>query len=184
MYADGTNQTTYLSAALKVWMEGGSYEYSGENYTFEPYGLNPYTGKQIIHVTPKVTKEFDEMTLDEMKEYDVIFFGTWDSNGGQFISNESVQRVSEYIDLGYGVLLGHDVVGSSYGREIGLGQIADKFGILLGTTDCDLSSCSNGDLPYKWRYYSNETKVTKSGFLTQFPYQLDQNSNFSYESTI
>ncbi|KAH0800855.1 DUF5057 domain-containing protein [Histomonas meleagridis] len=134
-FKDGSTLTTERSASLKVWMEGGYYDYEG-HFPFDAYGLNPYTKEQIIKVTPKTTAEFEKIMLDEMRNYDVIVFGTWDANGREYLSDEAVERVKEYINLGYGVLIGHDVIGSEFGNEVGLGRIADMFGIKLGTRQC------------------------------------------------
>ena len=104
------------------------------------------------------------MTLDEMKAYDVIFFGTWDENGRCVLGESAVSRVSDYIDLGYGVFLGHNTVGYRYGNSVSLGMNADKFGIILGTQECTsgfVNFCSNGTINAEWYYYSNEIIVKK-----------------------
>ncbi|KAH0785132.1 hypothetical protein GPJ56_011078 [Histomonas meleagridis] len=46
-FKDGSTLTTERSASLKVWMEGGYYDYEG-HFPFDAYGLNPYTKEQII----------------------------------------------------------------------------------------------------------------------------------------
>ncbi|KAH0785371.1 bacterial Ig-like domain protein [Histomonas meleagridis] len=123
------------------------------------------------------------MELKSMFDYDVIFFGIHDSNGKDVINDEAVELVSQYIDLGYGVVLGHDVVGAEYGNEVGLGRIADKFGIKLGTANCSQTiKCSNGTINDKWRHWSGEIFVKKVGLPTQYPYEINQ-SNYSIPIT-
>ncbi|KAH0795964.1 Ig domain-containing protein [Histomonas meleagridis] len=115
------------------------------------------------------------MSLESMKNYDIIVIGIMDSNGGPYCQpySETVQRVSQYIDLGYGVLFGHDVIGYFYGNSFGYGQIADKFGIKLGTEPCSVSGyCSPGTLSSSWEHYSNEFKVTNRGLVTNYPYNI------------
>lgn len=42
--------------------------------------------------------------------YDVIFFGTWDSNGYNDISTQGAAIVKEFIEAGRGVIFGHDTI--------------------------------------------------------------------------
>ena len=90
-------------------------------------------------------------------------------------SSATVQRVSDYIDLGYGVLLGHDAVGYSSGNSVGYGWIADKFGIMLGTDECIVPTeyCSNGTIPGYWMYNSYYFYATMRGQPTDFPYKVE-----------
>ncbi|KAH0794511.1 bacterial Ig-like domain protein [Histomonas meleagridis] len=115
------------------------------------------------------------MSLECMKNYDIIVIGFMDLNGGYDLQpyTQTVQHVSQYIDLGYGVLLGHDAVGYFYGNFNGYGAIADKFGIKLGTESCIVSGyCSPGTLPSNWNHYSTEFKVKKRGLVTNYPYHI------------
>ncbi|KAH0787550.1 Ig domain-containing protein [Histomonas meleagridis] len=156
-------------------MEGGNFTSGGITYKFDALGQNPQTKEQIIHVTPITTRDFNNFTLDQMKNYDVIVVGIWDFNGGplDFPSSETVQRVSDYIDQGYGFLLGHDSIGFYYGNDKSYGPIADKFGIKLGTEICLFpTQCSSGTLESKWKHWSREFNVTKRGLLTNYPYQI------------
>ena len=125
--------------------------------------MNPSTKEQIMHVTPVSFDDFDEMSLEEMKNYDIIVIGFRD--GGRDYQNvastEAVHRVSEYIDLGYSVLLGDDSVGYIYGNNFYYGPITDKFGILLGTETkyTNSSYYSNGTLTTRWMYWTEEFYV-------------------------
>ncbi|KAH0798066.1 Ig domain-containing protein [Histomonas meleagridis] len=137
--------------------------------------MNFDTQEKIISVTPISSSDFESMSLESMLNYDIIGIGIMDNNGGPYCQpkSETVQRVSQYIDLGYGVLYGHDVVGYFYGNSFGYGQIADKFGIKLGTEQCSVSGyCSPGTLSSSWSHYSNEIKVTKRGLVTDYPYNI------------
>ncbi|KAH0803493.1 bacterial Ig-like domain protein [Histomonas meleagridis] len=179
-----------LTAVLKIWMEGGYYTYENISYNFTALGTNHTSGEQIIHVTPVSKGDFDNMSLDEMKKYDVIVIGFMDANGDfgtWFPEDETVQRVSEYIDLGYGVLFGHDVVGYVFGNEKGYGQVASKFGILLGTEEYNTTyfkadDCSNGTFSTGWMHYSDEFRVTKRGLLTNYPYSIPDGNLTCFET--
>ncbi|KAH0794934.1 Ig domain-containing protein [Histomonas meleagridis] len=169
------NKTLHLSAILKVWVEGGSYTYNGENFDFESLGMNFETKEEIISVTPISSSDFELMSLESIINYDIIVIGFMDMNGGPYCQSysETVQRVWQYIDLNYSVLFGHDVVGYFYGNSFGYGQIADKFGIKLGSATCNVSGyCSTGTISTNWNHFSKEIKVTNRGLVTNYPYYI------------
>ena len=114
-------------------------------------------------------KEF-EANPSMIWNYDVMMHGTWDANGWNTLSNNSVNTISKYIDAGKGVLAGHDTIGYRMGTTLGLSKIADKFNIKRGTWE---GVNQNGyDINNSWAYKSNKTRITKKGFLTQFPWNL------------
>ncbi|KAH0796022.1 bacterial Ig-like domain protein [Histomonas meleagridis] len=168
--------TLAVTGLLKVWMEGGSYDYNGEHFEFESLGANPYTLEQIMRITPKSNTEFDEMSLEEMQKYDVIVIGFFDRNGGygNHPKKDTVQRVSDYIDLGYSVLMGHDGFGFYFGNSHGYGPIADKFGVKLGTETINTTSSyySVGTISSRWMHWSEEFFIKMNGLLTEYPYKI------------
>ena len=102
--------------------------------------------------------------------YDVMMHGTWDANAGNVLNDNAVNEIGRYIDAGKGVLAGHDTVGFSMGKTLGLSKLADKFNILRGVWD---NVTQNGyDIKKSWGYISPKVKLTKKGFLTQFPWNL------------
>ena len=102
--------------------------------------------------------------------YDVMMHGTWDANTGNVLNDNAVNEIGRYIDAGKGVLAGHDTVGFSMGKTLGLSKLADKFNILRGVWD---NVTQNGyDINKSWGYISPKVKLTKKGFLTQFPWNL------------
>ncbi|KAH0790060.1 bacterial Ig-like domain protein [Histomonas meleagridis] len=108
-----------------------------------------------------------------------------DSNGGyqSLPSNDTVDRLSSYIDEGYGVLLGHDSVGYYFGNSFGYGRIASKFGIVLGTEECFKENhCSNGTLSQRWMYWSKDFHVATRGLLNSYPYKIPD-GNYSINLT-
>ena len=126
-------------------------------------------GRQIIKVTHVSVKEFEE-NLSMLWDYDVMMYGTWDANADNVLNDNAVNEIAKYIDAGKGVLAGHDSVGFSMGTTLGLSKIADKFNIKRGLWN---NAIQNGyDINNSWAYKSNKTKITKKGFLTQFPWNL------------
>ena len=110
-----------------------------------------------------------------------MMHGTWDANGWNTLNDNSVNRISRYIDSGKGILIGHDTIGANFGTRYGLGRIANKFNIILGVMG---ASQENGyDINYQWGYLSDKVKVSKKGFLTQFPWSLGPvRNNFKYST--
>ena len=99
-----------------------------------------------------------------------MMHGTCDANAGNVLNNNAVNEIARYIDAGKGVLAGHDTVGFSMGKTLGLSKLADKFNILRGVWD---NVTQNGyDINKSWGYISPKVKLTKKGFLTQFPWEL------------
>ena len=108
-------------------------------------------------------------------DYDVMMHGTWDANEWNAINDNGVNEIARYIDAGKGVLTGHDTIGYKMGKAYGIGKLSEKFNILLGrwpgmTNPAGTEVTSNK----AWGYASNKVKITKKGFLTQFPWNLGQ----------
>ena len=126
-------------------------------------------GRQIIKVKHVSVKEF-EANPSMIWDYDVMMHGTWDANADNVLNDNAVNEIAKYIDAGKGVLAGHDSVGFSMGTTLGLSKIADKFNIKRGLWN---NAIQNGyDINNSWAYKSNKTKITKKGFLIQFPWNL------------
>ena len=99
-----------------------------------------------------------------------MMHGTWDANAGNVLNDNAINEIAKYIDAGKGVLGGHDTVGFSMGNTLGLSKIADKFNIKRGIWD---NVTQNGyDIKKSWGYLSDKIKISKKGFLTQFPWSL------------
>ena len=175
-FKDGTTARMKKSAALKVWMEGGSMKDSTGNVTtFEAYGRNPYTNEQLLYITPITSADFNN-NPKVLRDYDVVMFGTWDTNGNlsDQPNQNAINELKSYLNEGNGVLCGHDTIGYSY-KDQGLNKIKDYFNIITGIW-------SGGPLGYNvpgvdyqesWGYVSNMVKVTRQGLLTNFPWTID-----------
>lgn len=106
-------------------------------------------------------------------DYDVMMHGTWDANEWNAINDNGVNEIARYIEAGKGVLTGHDTVGYKMGKTYGIGRISEKFNIILGRWH-SMSNPSGTEVTSNkaWAYGSTKVKITKKGFLTQFPWNL------------
>lgn len=83
---------------LKTWMETNSY------------------GKDIIKIDEVLIDDFNVAPNSYLKDasgnykYDVIFFGTYDSNGSKDLTASSLPYVEQFIKSGRGVIFGHDTM--------------------------------------------------------------------------
>lgn len=126
------------------------------------------TGRQIIKVTSVKQRDF-EANPNMIWDYDVMMYGTWDSNAFNLLSDNAINTISDYISKGKGVLTGHDTIGAGIGWN-GMSKIASKFNIVLGVWGN--SQHLGYDYNYQWFVGSDKIKVSKKGFLTQFPWNL------------
>ena len=137
---------------------------------FQAYGKNPTTGRQIIKVDHVSKAQFEE-NPNIIWNYDVMMHGTWDSNASELISDSGINIIESYIKAGKGVLTGHDTIGAITGTKKGFGKIREYFKIKTGNYGG--AWLANGyDINASWGYMSNKVKITKKGFLTQFPWSL------------
>ena len=142
---------------LKVWMENNGY------------------GKGIIKVDSVYIDTFNANPYEYLKDssgnwkYDVIFFGTWDSNGGKDLSRASRDAVISYIKAGKGVILGHDTLASSNESTINdwyFNTLATYFGMSFYN--------DNGQYSFGQTFYngSNMIRIAKKGLLTNYPWEI------------
>ncbi|MBQ6517154.1 MAG: Cna B-type domain-containing protein, partial [Anaerolineaceae bacterium] len=79
------------------------------------YYNDPYTGCQILTFDSVYWDTFMANPTAYMKnadgtwKYDGIYFGAADNNGGKDFSDAASTPVTQYIQAGYGVVVGHDV---------------------------------------------------------------------------
>ena len=138
---------TYEAATqLKSWMETNGY------------------GKGIIKVTEVYWDDFNNnpsgylyKNYDGKWNYDVILFGTWDSNGGKDLTNTSMNIVKQYIEDGKGSIFGHDTLVPTFPN---MWALRNYFNIL----DYSSSLYPSSDKVY----------ITKKGLLTSYPYNIGE----------
>lgn len=103
----------------------------------------------------------DKYLMDESGDYkyDVLMFGTYDSNNFWDLSTASYNATHKYLDSGRGALFGHDTVADYYGNHktyfVKMGERMDvkliKDSYLVG---------------------GSKVKVVNQGFLTSYPWKL------------
>lgn len=140
---------TEANGQLKKWMETNGY------------------GKGIIKVDSVYWDDFNNVPTNYLYKnssgqwnYDVVLFGTWDSNAGaKGLNATSYELVKKYIEEGKGVIMGHDVV---YPGDFGSGRyysylLAPYFGIEV--TD-------------KSTLVGTELKIMNKGLFTSYPWYI------------
>lgn len=109
-FADGTKATLPKSASLKIWMEGGSYSDSKgtENFT----NVSKYKNQKMISVDLMSMSDFNTniKSVKDIYSYDVLFFGIWDANGWNDLSDRAKTVTEEFIKNRKGVIFGHDTI--------------------------------------------------------------------------
>ncbi len=95
-------------------------------------------------------------------KYDVLMFGTADSNNGRGLSGNAPTAVAEFLRAGGGVLFGHDTVLYQSGFELFGGQ---EFLDFRGKNDIYIGSTAQSGMI--------NVKVTNTGFLTSRPWDLE-----------
>ena len=120
-------------------------------------------GMGMFIVDSVYIRTFNEKYNDYLKnengtwKYDVIFFGSWDSNCYIDLTSDSYSEVQKFVDSGRGVLFGHDTVCVDTGMTNFL-KFADQLGIK--------AVYSGG-----WNA-GTSVSVVNIGTLTNFPWTL------------
>ena len=143
---------------LKNWMERVADQTTGET-----------AGKGLFEIDTVYIEDYnqdaDSYLKDENGEYkyDVLFFGTADSNGGKDLTEESFVCTQKFIDSGRGVLFGHDTVCrvevSSDNHPV-FAQFDEQLGII---------AAKNPESPDS----TSKVQVVKQGLLTAFPWEIN-----------
>ncbi|SMC81810.1 S-layer homology domain-containing protein [Papillibacter cinnamivorans] len=97
---------------------------------------------------------------DGSYNYDVIYFGAWDSNNGRDLSASAANVVGTFIQYGGGCLFGHDTAYYGHSNFYGL---ASSYMNMLSSSGIGFYGSSSG---------SSTVLVLKNGLLTNFPYKL------------
>ncbi|MBO5477124.1 MAG: hypothetical protein J6A15_05165, partial [Clostridia bacterium] len=181
-YTDGTTQTLPKSASMKVWMEGGSMTQDGVTTTFAALGINPLNARQLIKVTPVSSSAFNN-TPSMVWNYDVVMFGTWDTNGNydDQPNDAAVEELKKFLNAGFGVVAGHDTIGYNY--EHGLNKIREYFAIETGCWSGPGTKTSNYDIDNVWGYASTTATVVTNDVLTSYPWNLPVGTKLTIPNT-
>ena len=134
------------SNQLKTWMETNGY------------------GKGIIKVDSVSIEDYNNNPNAYLKDsdgnykYQVIFFGTWDSNNNKDLSGASAAATLEFIKHGYGCILGHDTI--YYSAHPNFNQIAPYADI---------------DVVTSWPNSAvTKVQIVKKGLFTTYPWEIGE----------
>lgn len=146
------------SNQLKTWIETSGY------------------GKGIIKIDSVYIDTFNANPNAYLKDnngnykYDVIFFGSWDSNNGhKDLNAASKSAVEQFIRTGRGCVMGHDTFSfpNTHGtRHQYFNSLAPYFGI----TSHNLYNGWDGSNTNK----SNKVKITNKGLFTNYPWYIGE----------
>ena len=127
---DGENVTIKKSASLKQWMETPNADDS-RGY-----------GRGLIEVTPVSITDFNNnpstyLFKEDNGEYNyqVVVFGTWDSNGSQDISQAAEDVMRVYLQEGNSCIMGHDTIANSATNDRNFNDLRSYFNLKLYQLD-------------------------------------------------
>lgn len=167
---DGTKRILPQAGSAEQWME----EPNAKNA--KGYGMG------LIDLDPLEIDTFSSNPDSYLKDskgnwkYDVVFFGSWDSNGSKDISLEASNLMIEFVKSGRGLLIGHDAVASGYTGPTKLKNA--NFARLLSQMNIEKlpdkhDSMPIESLPLNYQVWgSNNVVLTKKGLLTSFPWAI------------
>ena len=173
-----------VSASLKEWME------KPNNHHEKGYGLG------LIEVEPVSLTDFNlnpEVYLKDFNTnewiYDVVMFGSCDTNASEFINDEAYNILRQFIDDGKGLLLGHDTITQWLGKFNKFLEFSDDAKIYASPFKNVGSSNPSDKWEIPW-IGSRKVKVYKKGPLTNYPWDIKDielnipfthtNSQFAY----
>ncbi|MGX7420612.1 hypothetical protein ACWOFR_17705 [Carnobacterium gallinarum] len=148
-----------------------------ESNTFKSWmdslNLTTNDGDKLIDVIPVKYSDFDNNSLNYLQDdqgnwkYDVLMFGSWDSNNGMTLNEESAGYVMDFINDGRGALFGHDtIVGYDpedpyYKKNINMKPFAEKLGITYGFNNPATV------------IVSEKIKLINNGYLMKYPFEME-----------
>lgn len=180
MYIEWKSQGyNYFDKYFRVFRrsEGGEYETVQIDYTqvtsvrclqiypiqaaagqMKSWVVNTGYGKGIIQVDSVSIDQFNRNPQGYLQDsqgnwkYDVLFFGTWDSNNGKDLTSQSSSWTRKFIEAGRGVIFGHDTIRQDWQQRFN--QLAHYAGIGLQQPD--------------YTKY-NKVIIMKTGLFTTYP---------------
>jgi len=141
---------------------------------------DPNIGLGKILVTPVSITAFNANPDNYLKNgsgdyiYDVIMFGSWDSNNFLDLNATSANVVRAFLDSGRGVLFGHDT------QANGDLCVQPHFSSLSDKTNLDIDLII--DRRYLWRG-GTVIKVINDGFLLKYPHFIPYDANLTIPYT-
>lgn len=133
---------------IKTWMETNGY------------------GKGIIKVNSVSIDDFNAnpsnylyKTNNGRWSYDVLFFGTWDCNGGKDLSTSSRDVTRTFIEDGGGAIFGHDTIVNNWFNYPNFRSLAPYLGVKI------VDNCTS-------LLAGNVVTIKKKGLFTLYPWDI------------
>ncbi|OTN76043.1 hypothetical protein A5886_001119 [Enterococcus sp. 8G7_MSG3316] len=129
-------------------------------------------GLGLVNVTPITITEYnsnpEKILRDNNNEYiyDVIFFGSWDTNNAKDLNTHSTISTKAFMDSGRGVLFGHDTIWTS---RANFRSFQNDLGITTYSTG------TSNPWGVELRMGSSKVRVIDNGYLMKYPHELANN---------
>lgn len=149
-------------------------------------GLQSEEGTNLIQVTPVSITDYNASPNSYLKnasneyQYDVIMFGSWDSNAEKDISPSGAQAAVDFISTGRGVLFGHDTVykaPTSNAKQNWWQYFHEQFDYLGVGHDTAMEYTThatyNGMIEMSYWTGSQEVKIINDGYLMKYPFEME-----------
>lgn len=123
-------------------------------------------GKGLFDIDTVIIEDYNRAPDKYLKDnkgnyqYDVLMFGTYDSNAFKDISESARDATQGFIDSGRGVLFGHDTVCRK--------QLERHENFATFDTQIGIIAADDGYSPYA----KTKVRVVNEGFLTSFPWKI------------
>jgi len=159
VHSDTNYQTISLKTNIKVL---NIYPGAGDGLQswMNTYGNNPNGTGNTMTVEKVALSTFNTQYATWLaNNYDVLYFGAYDSNNNQDLSAYAEAAVETFIESGGGCVLGHDTASGSNTNFITLAQ---KY----------LNMKVNTGSPSITTYGSTQVVISKKGLLMNYPYSL------------
>lgn len=169
---DGQTYSLPVTASAKQWIEEATTE-SKTGY-----------GKGLISVNTVPFSDFNASPDSYLKDssgankYDVIFIGSYCDNSRQDLTATAVTTLEKYIDEGYGVLFGRDVILNIGNRPKNSNKLRSYLKMKLANKVDPNNNFgfnpeySDIDENYTEQNEYNYLEIDKSDLITQYPWNL------------
>ncbi len=141
--------------------------------------VNNGYGKGLIKVSAVSIDAYNSNPYAYLKsgnewKYDVIFFGTWDCNGGKNLSQTAALATEAFIKSGRGCIMGHDTIGYTWTgsgiKNTGFAYLRNYFGLKCGHWGNPVGA----DYNQQWGYISSQVHIVKKGLFTTYPWNIGE----------
>lgn len=158
------------TSLLKGWIDSVTVS--------NPEVMTDENGKPLINVTAVSYEAYNSNPSSYLKnassdyQYDVLMFGTWDSNFSKDLNATAITETVKFVESGRGTLWGHDTLIGSRINQI------KAFGPYLGLGYQQVQPDANGQASSVTWTGAEDVTIKNNGFLMKYPFELANNANF------